>query len=146
MIVSLEQINALIAHWKPRLRLAPHWAIDVTLHATAEEEEAEEHRHRPAYVFVQYGYARAMLVINGYKIEHARELERVIVHELAHAATHRAAALIASALGPRNASTAEEMGEELVELITSLALGEGAPEVATPATPAAAAPRRRRRP
>lgn len=127
MTVTSEDVNALVAKWKPRLRLASHWVIELTIHATAEEEENEDHRHRPAYIFVQYGYARAHLVVNGYKVDSPAELERVVVHELAHAATHRAASLIASGLGPRNAETAEEIGEELVELVTSLALAEAAP-------------------
>lgn len=144
MRCAQTRCEQLLAYWRSVYGIPDRWQIAIVLvesRQEAEEDDENDLPQRPAYTRVDHGYSKATITVNAYLIDDDEELICVMGHEVGHCVTHRPARFIATALGPGNSDTAEEMGEELTELLVkSVLFAVRNPPPAQPATPDPATP------
>lgn len=145
MPVTQARCEQLVSYWRGVFDLPLGWQIACVIHATRDEADAEDTDGEgtpaaPAYVRIQYGYSRATIHVNSYLVSDDDELVYATGHEVAHVRTHRYGRLVASSLGAANADTAEEMCEELAEMMIQSALRSVRTPPPPPEVPPAEAP------
>lgn len=115
--VSADEVERLIARWKPLLGLE-RWDIKLRYHPGVEEETDEDWKSSYAYTVADPGYSSAVVTFNLYNIP-PEQLENTVVHELCHVLTKPMESIVDDTLGKKFEETARQLEESLVSSLAS---------------------------
>jgi hypothetical protein len=103
--------------WRRLLGFGDEWRFVVDVN-NSPDDCPEEVRDAAGYARVNDGYSSATIGINAWRIEDAKTLEAVLLHELLHGLTWQVRGIVRDAFGAQLEDTGTAIVEQLVETLT----------------------------
>lgn len=116
MKIAPADLAALVNRYRKILGFDDAWKFQLRISESPDDTDAEC-PDAQGYTQTLDGYSSAQITINAWRVEDEQDLERLVAHEMVHAALWEVSSIVRDSFSGRLASTGTAIVEQTVSLV-----------------------------